>query len=69
MANYTNEQLTLLKNAYARGVLEIREGDTWLKYQTLSQMRQAIRDMEAELSTANAPPRGSRVVSVKKGYY
>lgn len=69
MANYTAEQLAGLKAAYARGVLEVREGDSWVKYNSLSEMRMAIQDIEAELQTTNAAPRGSRLISVNKGYY
>lgn len=67
MANFTTQQLQQLKDAYARGVLEIREGDSWVKYNNLSELRQAIQVMESEL-TQGAAPRGSRLVSIKKGY-
>lgn len=66
MAKYTADQLQRLKDAYARGVLEIREGDTWLKYNSMSEMRQAINDMEAEINDTR--PRGSYRVTVSKGY-
>lgn len=67
MANFTEEQLDKLKKAYARGVLEIREGDSWVKFNTLSEMREAIQVMESELIFGKAP-RGSRLVTVNKGY-
>lgn len=67
MANFTQEQLQKLKDAYARGVLEIREGDSWVKFNTMSEMRQAIQSMESEL-TFGSVPRGSRLVTVNKGY-
>lgn len=67
MANFTQQQLQTLKDAYARGVLEIREADSWVKYNNLSELRQAIQIMESEL-TQGAAPRGSRFVSIKKGY-
>lgn len=67
MANFTTEQLQKLKDAYARGVLEIREGDSWVKFNTLSAMREAIQVMESEL-TSGPVPRGSRLVRVNKGY-
>lgn len=66
MAKYTADQLQRLKDAYARGVLEIREGDTWLKYNSMSEMRQAINDMESEINDTR--PRGSYRVTVSKGY-
>lgn len=69
MAEYTIEQLAGLKAAYARGVLEVREGDSWVKFQSMSDMPKAIEDIESQLKTNNAPPRGSRLISVNKGYY
>jgi hypothetical protein len=67
MANFTTQQLQTLKDAYARGVLEIREGDSWVKYNSLSELRQAIITIESELKTGPVP-RGSRLVTVNKGY-
>lgn len=67
MANFTTEQLQKLKDAYARGVLEIREGDSWVKYNNMSEMRQAIQVMESEILNGSVP-RGSRLVSISKGY-
>lgn len=66
MASYTADQLQRLKDAYARGVLEIREGDTWLKYNSMAELRIAINDMEAAIN--NTAPRGTRRVIVSKGY-
>lgn len=68
MANYTPQQLAKLKASYASGILQVREGDTWVQFQSLSEMRQAIKDIEAELDTVNGPPRGPRLVSIKQGY-
>lgn len=63
MSTFTLEQLANLKKAYARGVLRVREGDTWVEYQSMTQMRQAIADMEAELNIEHAnKPRGVRRV-------
>ncbi len=62
----TQAQLDKLKNAYARGVLKIREGDTWLEYQTMKEMRIAIRDIETEI--AGTKPKGTRLVTTSKGY-
>lgn len=67
MASFTIEQLQRLKNAYALGVLEVREGDSWTKFNTMSEMRSAIEKMESEIAYG-APPRGSRLVSISKGY-
>lgn len=66
--SYTQDQLTKLKAAYARGVLRVREGDTWVEYQSMSSMRQAINDMESEISTGGRP-KGTRLATVSKGYW
>ena len=68
MATYTASQLQKLKDAYSRGVLEVREGDSWIKFQSLSDIRQAIKDIEQELDGSNAAPKGPRLVSIKQGY-
>lgn len=65
MSNYTLDQLASLKKAYARGVLKVREGDSWVEYQSMKDMRIAIGEMEAEIERAKAnqvKPTGSRVV-------
>lgn len=64
--SFTNEQLINLKNAYARGVLKVREGDTWIEYQSMKEMRLAISEIEADL--ANSKPKGAKYFSVSKGY-
>lgn len=58
----TPQLLEKLKKAYYSGVLEVREGDSWLRYQSASSMRRAIEDAENELS--GGAPQGSRVVTV-----
>jgi len=63
---YTQSQLNELKEAYSRGVLKIREGDTWVEYQSMKEMRNAIAEIEKELSGSR--PMGSRLVSTSKGY-
>lgn len=61
--SYTLDQLNNLKKAYARGVLRVREGDTWIEYQSMQQMRKAIADIEAELGIEHGhKPRGTRRV-------
>ena len=63
--SYTVDQLAALKKSYARGVLKVREGDTWVEYQSMSAMRQAITDIEAELNIEHSSkPRGSRRVLI-----
>lgn len=65
MSNYTHDQLAKLKAAYARGVLRVREGDTWVEYQSMREMRIAINDMESELGIQrDNRPRGVRRVGI-----
>jgi hypothetical protein len=63
---FTELQLNDLKDAYARGVLKIREGDTWVEFQSMKEMSIAISEIEKSLS--NTRPSGSRLVTVSKGY-
>ena len=65
--SYTQDQLAELKRAYSRGVLKVREGDDWVEYQSMREMRQAIIDIESELRTTGRPS-GSRLVTISKGY-
>jgi hypothetical protein len=62
----TQTELNELKSAYARGVLKVREGDTWLEYQSMKDMRIAIQDLEKQLSSS--VPTGTRLISTSKGY-
>lgn len=55
-----------LKKAYYRGILKVREGDTWVEYQSMKDMRIAISDAELEL--ADSKPSGVRIVRVNNGY-
>lgn len=68
---FTLEQLAKLKAAYAQGVLQVRDGNDFVEYQSMQQMRIAIADIEAELNanTGRGTPKGTRLVTVKKGYY
>lgn len=62
---YNLDQLAKLKAAYARGVLRVREGDTWVEYQSMKDMRAAINDIEAELGIErDSRPRGVRRVAI-----
>ena len=63
----TQVELNLLKKNYAKGVLEIREGDTWLKFNSMKDMRVAIKDVESELLGSRPSP-GVRLTSTSKGY-
>ena len=62
----TLAQLNLLEDNYTRGVLKVREGDSWIEFQSMKDMRIAIKEMKAEIS--NDKPRGSRYVSTGNGY-
>lgn len=69
---WTQDLLDKLKVNYASGVLRVREGDSWLEYQTSDQMLEAINRIEAELERTAAnqvKPRGSRLVKVSKSNY
>ncbi|AUR84115.1 head completion adaptor [Vibrio phage 1.049.O._10N.286.54.B5] len=68
--SFTTEQLTDLKAAYASGVLKVRNGDDWLEYNSMREMRLAIQDIEADIAAAAAggKPSGTRLVSVSRGY-
>lgn len=62
------EQLKKLEAAYYSGVLKVREGDTWVEYQTATQMKTAIDDLRNKLSSTK--PKGTRFVRfTNKGYY
>lgn len=62
----TQIDLTELKAAYASGVLKVREGNSWVEYQSMKEMRIAIKELEAELS--GSKPLGVRRVITGKGY-
>ncbi|WP_217577338.1 phage head-tail joining protein [Mesorhizobium sp. GbtcB19] len=53
---YTQTQIDALKNAIASGVLTFKHGETLTTYQSLSEMRKALREMEAEVG-GSVPPR------------
>lgn len=66
----TQEELDRLRKAYYSGVLKVREGDTWVEYQSLKQMRVAMRDAENELANGGEgkAPQGTRLARTGKGY-
>lgn len=69
---YTPELLAKLKKAYASGVLQVREGNDFVEYQTMSAMRLAIKDIEQELNQNNnsrGKASGSRIVRVNKSIF
>lgn len=62
----TQSQLDRLIEAYSSGILKIREGDTWVEYQSMKEMRIAIEEAKRQLN--NVTPKGSRLLQVSKGY-
>ncbi len=74
MARWTIEEYTTLKAAVASGVLEVRYngngggGDRLVRYQTLSEMRRLLSEMEADLFPAGTNGRsGGRYIATSKG--
>lgn len=49
MARFTLEQVETLRAAIASGVLSVRHGDTMTQYQSLSEMRKVLAEMETDL--------------------
>lgn len=62
----TQNDLDELEKAYFRGILKVREGDTWVEYQSMKDMRIAIQD--AKTTLAGGKPSGVRIVQVNNGY-
>lgn len=60
--------LANLEKAYARGVLRVREGETWVEYQSADDLWNAIQRLRSELGVEGKRPSGTRRVSVNKGY-
>lgn len=63
-------KLVDLEDAYYSGVLKVREGDTWVEYNSMSQMRIAIDKLELRIANFGkaSRPMGTRLVRVGKGY-
>ena len=70
MTLFTNEHLINLKEAYAMGVLKVRNGDDWIEYNSMRDIRIAIKDIEGSIAAANAGgrPSGTRLATISKGY-
>lgn len=62
----TEQDLVNLKAAYASGVKMVREGDTWIEYQSAQDMRNAIKYAEAELGKVTRPK--TQYVTTSQGY-
>ena len=59
-------QLATLKRMLYRGVKEVREKDTWIRFNSFSEMERAIRTLEIELGAKK--PLGTKRVRVGRGY-
>lgn len=57
-------QLASLKEAYYRGVMKVREKDTWVEYASMKDMRIAISDLENEIKSSK--PSGTHKAIVRR---
>ena len=63
---YTQTQIDNLKRAYASGVLTVREGETSTTFRSLEEIKDAIREMEEEVS---GTPRIRQILpKIRPGY-
>tara|TARA_R110002124_G_C8970366_1_gene514992 strand:+ start:3307 stop:3540 length:234 start_codon:yes stop_codon:yes gene_type:complete len=66
---YKNESLTKLMNAYSQGIIEYRDGDQWVKYDSMAAMKIAIDNIRQELNTGyTTRPMGATKVICVSGY-
>ena len=65
MANYTASQIATLRAAIASGVLTVRHGDELITYQSLTEMRKVLREMERDY--AGTPDLKRTLVVFKRG--
>jgi hypothetical protein len=66
MAAWTQEQLTALETAIARGTLRVKYGERDVTYRSLDEMLKLRGVMRRELGLVD-PAGGRRVVSFRKG--
>lgn len=62
----TQAELDSLIRMRNRGVKEVREKDTWIKFNTFKELEQAIRVLQIELGAKK--PLGTKRVRVGRGY-
>lgn len=62
----TQAELDALIRMRNRGVKEVREKDTWIKFNTFKELEQAIRVLQIELGAKK--PLGTKRVRVGRGY-
>lgn len=55
--SYSQDDITALKSALAKGATRVKVGDEEVQFRSLSELRQLLRDMEAEVSGASAASR------------
>lgn len=69
MTTYNTEHLKNLKDAYASGVLKVRNGDDWIEYNSMRDLRVAIADIESEIANSNkgGRPLGTHLVTIRRG--
>lgn len=67
MATFTKAEIAEAKKRLLANVLRVREGNTWVEYGSASELRQAIRDAEADVE-GGSKPRGTRLITVRSGY-
>ena len=60
--NILREQLKKLKAAYATGILRVRYADTDITYQSMTEMKRAINQLEKELGVRSGKIKLSTVV-------
>ena len=60
---FTKEQITALESAIASGILTVRYADRTVTYQSLKDMRAALRQMRGEVAAPAAGlPRARRTI-------
>lgn len=64
---FTIDEIAEAKRRLLANVLRVREGNTWVEYGSASELRQAIKDAEAEM-IGSTKPRGTRFIEVNSGY-
>ena len=65
---YTTEDYEKLKKAIVNGVQSVNYGDKSVSYRSLTEMKEALRIMEAELFPERVPRR-RRLASIDRGYF
>lgn len=55
MAEFTDEELSALRQALAAGALEVRQGDHWVRYGSFADLQARIAWIEARMTAATTP--------------